>query len=140
MTGMVKETILTRQAELGWTVENGQLIFDRWLLDPQELLPAPAVFTYLDVGGKIRQIELTAGSLAYTVCQTPVVVKIADEPGITVHFSDGTEQHIQGNTLDEENSRHIFLRDGYVKDLIVTLTSSFLAGEVITPTPWSYRV
>ncbi len=120
MTGMVKETILARQAELGWTVKNGQLIFDHWLLDPQELLPAPAVFTYLDVDEKIRQTELTAGSLAYTVCQTPVVIKLGDEPGITVHFSDGPEQHIQGNTLDEENSRHIFLRDGIVTALKIS--------------------
>ena len=57
-----------------------------------------------------------------------MVLKIADEPGITVHFSDGTQQHIQGNTLDEENSRHIFLRDGRVKELIVSFASS-LAGK-----------
>jgi hypothetical protein len=121
MTGMVKETILARQAELGLTVVDGQLVFDRWLLDPQELLPAPVVFTYLDVGGKTQQIKLTAGSLAYTVCQTPVVVSIADKPGLTIQFSDGTQKHIQGNNLDEENSRHIFLRDGTIKVLHVTM-------------------
>jgi hypothetical protein len=124
MTGMVKETILARQAELGLTVVDGRLVFDRWLLDPQEFLPTPAVFTYLDVGGKIRQLELTAESLTYTVCQTPVVIKIADEPSITVHFSNGTQLYIQGNILDEGNSRHIFLRDGCVHYLIVTFPSS----------------
>jgi hypothetical protein len=120
MTGMVKETILARQAELGLTVVDGRLVFDRWLLDPQELLSAPAVFTYLGVDEKIRQIELTAGSLAYTICQTPVVVKIADEPAITVHLSDGTEKHIQGNILDEATNRHIFLRNGYVTEMVVS--------------------
>jgi hypothetical protein len=123
MTGMVKETILARQAELGWSVTDGRLVFDRWLLDPQELLPTPAVFTYLDVNGKTRQIELQIGSLAYTVCQTPVVLKIADEPGITMLHSDGTHLDMQGNVLDEENSQHLFLRDGIVQCLFITFPS-----------------
>jgi hypothetical protein len=39
---------------------------------------------------------------------------------IVVHYSNGTHQHIKGNTLDAENSRHIFLRDGSVQKLVVT--------------------
>jgi hypothetical protein len=124
MTGMVKETILARQAELGLTVENGRLVFNRWLLDPQELLSAPAVFTYLDVNGKIREIDLQAGSLAFTICQTPVILEITDEMGISVHYSDGTLRLIQGDILDVENSRHVFLRDGRVEHLSVTFTDS----------------
>jgi len=123
MTGMVKEAILVRQAELGLTVQNGRLVFDRLLLDPQELLLTPSVLSYLDVHGRPQQIELEAGSLAYTVCQTPVVLEIANEMGIIVHFSNGTHQHIKGNTLDDENSRHVFLRDGCVQYLIVTFPS-----------------
>ena len=92
MTGMVKETILTRQAELGFTVADGRIVFDRWLIDPQELLPTPGVFKYLDVNGKIQEIDLPAGSLAYTICQTPVVIEFGNEMGIHVHYSDGTQQ------------------------------------------------
>ena len=33
MTGMVKEEILTRQMELGFSIENGHLVFDFLLLD-----------------------------------------------------------------------------------------------------------
>ncbi len=82
MTGMVKETILARQAELGLTVEHGSLVFDRLLLDPQELLPNPAVFSYLDVHGQPRAIDLQPGSLAYTVvsdagCDVKLQVKWA---------------------------------------------------------------
>jgi hypothetical protein len=120
MTGMVKETILARQAELGFTVENGSLVFDRLLLDPQEFLSAQSVFSYLDVHGRQQQIILESGSLAYTICQTPVVLETANEMDIVVHYSNGTHQHIKGNTLDAENSRHIFLRDGSVQKLVVT--------------------
>jgi hypothetical protein len=124
MTGMVKETILARQAEMGLSVENGSLVFDNFLLDPQELLPAPSAFSYLDVHGQQKQIQLEAGSLAYTFCQTPVVIKIGKEMGIVLRLSNGTQQHIHGNTLDVENTRHVFLRDDWVHHLIVTFPNS----------------
>ncbi len=114
MTGQVKELILTRQAELGLSVEDGRLVFDRLLVDSGEFLTSPAIFTYLDVHGRQQKIELKAGSLAYSFCQTPVVLEAADEASISVHFSDGNTQQIKGNVLDEDNSRHIFRRDGYV--------------------------
>jgi hypothetical protein len=124
MTGMVKETILARQADLGFSVNNGRVAFDHWLIDPRELLPRPAEFIYQDVNGITQQIPLKAGSLAYTICQTPVVIATANKTGICVHFSDGTKADIQGNTLDEENSRHVFQRDGYVVSLIVGFSNT----------------
>ena len=117
---MVKETILARQADLGFSVNNGRVEFNHWLIDPRELLPRPAEFTYQDVNGKTKQIALKTGSLAYTICQTPVVLETANKTGICVHFSDGTKAEIQGNILDEENSRHVFQRDGWVESLIIS--------------------
>ncbi len=122
MTGSVKEVILTRQAELGFSIENGRLVFDWLLFDPHELLSSPAVFSYLDVHGRQQEIELETHSLAYSICQTPVVLKAKDESRITVHFTDRSFQVIEGNTLDDVNSRHIFMRDGSVHHLTVTLT------------------
>jgi hypothetical protein len=123
MTGYVKEIILTRQAELGYAIKSGRLVIDPLLLDLDELLPAPAVFSYLDVHGQLQEIELEAGCLAYTICQTPVILAAAGERHtarrITVHLSDGTVQHIEGNVLDEANSQHIFLRDGCVHSIRV---------------------
>lgn len=121
MTGLVKEEILTRQAELGYFVENGQLVFDLFMLDPAEMLTAPSTFTYLNVAGQPQEIALEAGSLAYTICQTPIILRSGERQGITVHFADGTSQYIEGHVLDITNSRHIFLRDGQVHHLIVHL-------------------
>lgn len=119
MTGMVKEEIITRQAELGLTIENGCLVFNPLLLMRQELLTAPTPFTCLDVHGRWQQIDLPAGSLAYSLCQTPVIVQAAGKAEIVIHFADGSQQSLAGNRLDEKNSQHIFLRDGVIQRLAI---------------------
>jgi hypothetical protein len=124
MTGAVKEEILTRLAELGLIVEHGRLRFDLVMLDRHELLSAPGKFAYLDVDGNQQEIELEAGSLAYTICQTPVILEAKDTMRITVRYVDGTDQTIQGNVLDEGSSRHIFERDGVVRKLIVAFPAN----------------
>ena len=119
MTGSVKEEILARQAELGWAIENGCLSFSALLLDPTELLSKSASYNYLDLNGRAQNLDLPAGSLAYTICQVPVIAHLAEEPGIEVHLKDGTILTIDGNQLDSVNSRHIFRRDAIVHHLVV---------------------
>ena len=84
MTGSVKEEILTRQVELGLSIENGNLAFDFLLLDRQEFLVASSVFSYWSVDGQQQQIELKAGSLAYSICQVPVILQASNEMSITI--------------------------------------------------------
>ncbi|HEX7434478.1 MAG TPA: hypothetical protein VF326_12560 [Anaerolineaceae bacterium] len=121
MTGLVKEEILTRQTELGLSIENGNLAFDFLLLDRHEFLDASSVFTYWDVDGQTQHIELKAGSLAYSICQVPVILQTSNEATIQVHLTDGSTQHIEGHGLDSVNSRHIFQRDGVIHHLVVSL-------------------
>jgi hypothetical protein len=124
MTGMVKEEILTRQMELGFSVEDGRLVFDFLLLNQNEFLADPAEFRYINVNGQEEQIALSAGAMAYTICQVPVILRASDERCIHVHLSDGSIEPIDGHTLDWANSRHIFQRDGVVHRLIIFVTSS----------------
>ena len=121
MTGLVKEEILTRQVELGFFIENGNLVFDFLMLDRNEFLADSTVFAYLDVDGQQQQIELTAGSLAYSICQIPIILQGSNENRITVHFTNGSNLQIEGHVLDSENSRHIFQRDGVVHHLVVSI-------------------
>jgi hypothetical protein len=123
MTGMVKEEILTRQMELGFSIENGHLVFDFLLLDGDELLAKPVEFAYQNVHGKQEQMELPAGSIAYTICQVPIILQASDGPCIKVYLSDDNTQQIDGYVLDSVNSRHIFQRDGIVHHLVVSVTS-----------------
>lgn len=126
MTGSVKELILTRQGELGFVINNGEITFEMPLLDPGEWLTAPASFTYLHVDGQRRQIELQSGTLGYTICQTPVILKVDSTPSITVHYDDGTTHQIKGTTLDQATSRHLFQRDGMIRQITVAVTSRSL--------------
>lgn len=124
MTGLVKEEILARQAEVGWALVDGCLTFNALLLDPEELLRAPTTFTYLDVTGMEQTLNLMAGSLCYTICQVPVITQLANASAIEIHLADGTTILVNGNDLDARTSRHIFQRDGYMHHLVVFLSKS----------------
>ena len=120
MTGLVKEVILTRLAEVGLFVENGCLAFNPLLLDKKELLTAPTEFDYLDVSGQPQRLELTASSLAVTFCQVPIILRAEGAPGIRVHFNDGTVKQVAGLLLDASTSRQLFQREGAIHHLEVT--------------------
>lgn len=120
MTGMVKEEILTRQAEVGLRFEEGRLVFDPYLLDRNELLSAPRTYTYMDVYGEQQTLNLPAGTLTFFVCQTPVSVQFGERDEIEIHYTDETSRQLAGRRLDEDTSRRIFWRDGEIKHLVVT--------------------
>ena len=58
--------------------------------EPSELLKAPGRFDYLDVGGPWRSLALPEESLAFTLCQVPVLYRPASAPHLAVTRSDGT--------------------------------------------------
>jgi hypothetical protein len=120
MSGMVKEEILTRQKELGFSVDEGCICFDFLLLDEKEFLTEPSVFEYWNVAGERAQIDLSAGTLAYSICQVPVILQASDEAHIDIHFADGNVQRIDGYVLDHEDSRHIFQRDGVIHYIVIS--------------------
>jgi len=124
MSGMVKEEILTRQRELGFSAEDGDLSFDFLLLDRNELLDNQAPFNYWRVEGQQGQIELPAGCLAYSICQVPIILQASNEAAIRIHFADGRMQQIDGHDLDSVNSRHILQRDGVIHHLVVSIGST----------------
>ena len=105
MTGQVKEDILTRFAELGVTVDGGILSFNPALLRKEEFLQEPSTFRYVDVHGEFKEIELTAGSLAFTICQVPVVYTVGEND--------------KNTTLDAATSKAIFDRTGTVQRIDV---------------------
>lgn len=120
MTGMVKEEIITRLAELGLVVEQGQIHFNPVLMQPTELLAQPSTLRFIDVHGQSQGFELLTGTLGYTFCQVPIIIQLADHSQITVQLGDGSSKVISGNSLDEVLSQHIFARDGHVRQLIVS--------------------
>jgi hypothetical protein len=123
MTGMVKEEIITRQIELGLSIKNGNLGFDFLLLDRHEFLVEPSVIKYWNVDGQQEQITLEKGSLAFLICQVPVILQASNRNCIKVHLTDGSIQIIEGHVLDSKLSCNIFRRDGIIHHLFIYLTT-----------------
>jgi hypothetical protein len=120
MTGQVKEEILTRRGELGILVENGTVCFLPTLLKADEFMQEPTEFAYVNVSGEDLSLALPAGSLAFTLCQVPVVFKIVDDRGAAaVRFSDGSTVAVPDSCFDADLSREIFSRSGRITQIQV---------------------
>ena len=121
MTGVVKEELLARWAEVGLAIKDGCLFFNPFLVNAKESITEVSRFEYYDIHKEQRQIDLPVGSLAFTICQVPVVVKLADHDQIVVLFRDGIQESVYANELDVRLSSHIFNRDGVINQLTVLM-------------------
>ena len=120
MTGQVKEDLLCRFGELGVRVSEGKIHFNRALLHADEFLSTPATFEYVDVTQTWQTVDLPADSLAYTLCQVPVVHLRGDRSSLELTLADGRTERFDGLELDLEWSRKIFRRSNEVTQLTVT--------------------
>ncbi len=118
MTGQVKEDIIARFGELGVYVESGRLGFNPFLMNRDEILDKPRVFEYIDRNHQPRSLELDKGSLAFTLCQVPVVYTFGAAEGIVFTLDDGKEMRFDGHELDETHSQMVFSRSGVQKILV----------------------
>jgi hypothetical protein len=114
MTGQVKEDILSRFGELGVKVVNGSLQFRPDMLRRSEFLAEARTFTYPDLHGEIRHLELPAQSMAFTYCQVPVVYHLDEAAGLTVYLRDGSQTHSSEPVLDSAASQSLFRRSGNI--------------------------
>ncbi|NDJ78554.1 MAG: hypothetical protein GYB65_20070 [Chloroflexi bacterium] len=126
MTGMVKEEILTRLGELGLVIEKGQITFDPVLLRADEMLSETSTLQYFKVDGQKSQIAVPANAMAYTFCQVPIILQVADEARIEVELDGDSIHTIIGNELGPDLSSHIFLRDGIARQITVFIRDNLV--------------
>lgn len=126
MTGQVKEDILCRFGELGLSLKEGILSFEPGLLKKDEFLSAGKVFQYYDIHKGEKYLEITEGELCFTICQVPVVYRIADDPGIEVVYSNQKTEKIAGSKLSKLISQKLFSRTGEIEKLIVSIDKTDL--------------
>lgn len=121
MTGQVKEELITRFGELGITWREGELHVKPQLLKAKELLTAPVEYSYLDVKNQWQNLELTGGSLAFTVAQIPFVYHSteSDEQTLTVTWWDNTQTTVTSTVLPADAAQSLTVRDGQVKRIDV---------------------
>jgi hypothetical protein len=121
MTGQVKEEILARWGELGVRVDDGVVAFDTRLLRDDEYLADDFVFSYVDASGNEQSLRLSAGSLAFTLCQVPVVYTRGGGASVAVRYRDGTKETTAGNSLSGEASTRLFARTGDLERIDVSI-------------------
>ena len=120
MTGQVKEEILTRFGELGVVVADGCLSFAPRLLDAAEFSESASTFDCVNLAGAPCTVALPPRSLAFTLCQVPIILTLGESPRIQIQRADGTTETINGNTLSAAVSRELFHRNGSITSISVT--------------------
>lgn len=127
MTGQVKEEILTRFGELGVIVKDGILSFRPVLLKRDEFLEERGEFSYYDLDGEKRSIDLPEGSLAFTFCQVPVIYRVSGAGAvIRLTTADSSSSTIDGDSLDRDLSSSIFDRLGVLSRIEVDIPEELL--------------
>jgi hypothetical protein len=121
MTGQVKEDVLTRKGELGIKVVEGKLSFQPTLLNQNQFLQQEEVVRFIDLEEKPFSITLEKGSLAFTVCQVPIIYKISDKNQVEVKFKNGKTETFSTLTLSYEMSQKIFQRTGEIIEVSVSI-------------------
>ncbi|MGZ4385767.1 MAG: hypothetical protein ACXVZO_02455, partial [Gaiellaceae bacterium] len=79
----------------------------------------PRSFVYYDAEGQARTLELPAGTLAFTICQVPVVVHAEGPARIELTSADGSVEVRPGLDLEVEASAAILERSGNIVRLDV---------------------
>ncbi len=128
MTGQVKEEVLTRFAELGIRVRGGQVTFDPSLLRRQEFVSQSGALRYLDVEQRWQTMNVAPQSLAFTWCQVPVTYRLDDSVPAVVEVvgADDSRMRYDALAIPAAMSEHIFLRDGVVRSIEVSLRSEHI--------------
>jgi hypothetical protein len=130
LTGQVKEDVLCRMGELGVFVRNGQICFRPALLREEEFVSAPTAFRFYDLAGNARQINLPAGSLAFTYCQVPVVYSLAQTNSVRVFVENAPAIRVQELVLDAGTSRRMFERAGRISRIVVSLAGNEILARL----------
>ena len=123
MTGQVKEDLLSRAGELGVRVKEGILSFEPLLLRGEEFIDHAQAFNFYDINQKKNEILLLPKSLAFTICQLPIIYQKSDESVTEVYTKEGSVIHFKGNQLDKKISQAIFSRKGDYTKIIVYMDS-----------------
>ena len=121
MTGQVKEDIISRFYELGFFVNEGKITFDPTILRKTEFISEKKSFKFVNLENEITYLELDEDSLAYTICQVPVVYKLSDKEDIRITFHNNSEKTIEDHELDIESSQEIFNRTNLIKAIYVSV-------------------
>jgi hypothetical protein len=122
MTGQVKEDVISRFHELGFYVNDGKITFEPTVLRKSEFIDEEKSYKFVNLDNEITYMDLNANSLAFTVCQVPIIYNLSDKEDIKIITNDGGEEIIDGHQLNFEHSQNIFNRTNFIKAVHVRVS------------------
>jgi hypothetical protein len=117
MTGQVKEDVLNRWAELGLTVNQGQLSIDPFIMHAGELVDVFTQFEYVDQEGNMQHIELKPGQMAFSYCGLPIIYESGENFELRIYSDNGQVEKTSAKTLSLELSQSIFSRNSNINHI-----------------------
>ena len=128
LTGMVKEGIICRFAELGVELHNGLLRFRPRLLRKAELTDRQRLEPLRCAQERSLTVEVPENGLLFTIAQTPVVYvgEAIEQPWIEVHLADGQAMQIESDQLTPALSEEVLNRSGLIDFIKVYLPEECL--------------
>jgi hypothetical protein len=108
-------------------MEGGSLRFQPVLLRAAEFLAEPVAFEFVNGAGSFETLSLEPGTLAFTVCQVPVVYHLAEQPKLIVTRQDGTAAQSSVLELDRAACQAVYARTGAIARIDAYIPRSLLA-------------
>ena len=106
-------------------INKGKLLFQPMILNKNEFLLTEQEATFNMVDGSLKTLKLEKGTLAFTVCQVPVIYKIATSNQMELYYDNGSEEVIDSLELDLQKSTKIFQRTGEIGLVIVSIKEDY---------------
>jgi hypothetical protein len=119
MTGQVKEDVLNRWAELGLSVNQGQLSIDPFIMNSGELIAVPTVFEYVNPEGEIKHLAIKEGQMAFTYCGIPIIYESGESFEISIYGENGQVEKTSAKTLSLVLSQSIFSRKSNINHILL---------------------
>ncbi|MDA3853062.1 MAG: hypothetical protein PF444_02295, partial [Bacteroidales bacterium] len=119
MTGQVKEDVIARFGELGVKVMDGKISFHPELMHSEEFTISACAFSYFDLKGNERTLNIGEKQLAFTYCQVPIVYQNGEYNKIVILLNGGEVITLDGNTIDAVRSAMIFGRTNEIEKIEV---------------------
>jgi hypothetical protein len=120
MTGQVKEDIITRFRVLGVVVRRGSVSFEPRLLKRDEFVSEARPW-HLSHGDGLQSGILEAGCLAFSLCGTPVIYRLAEASSINVYADGELPEVIPGTNLGNAWSLSLFKREKRIRKILVDI-------------------
>jgi hypothetical protein len=112
--------------EVNIALNEGKLEFQPTLLHRNEFLIDGNEVNFITVDGTDKKIQLEKGSLAFSVCQVPVIYTIAASNQMEIQYNNGTSITLDSLALDANESQKIFGRKGEISLIKIHLTEDKL--------------